>query len=140
MYVLGSCRPQLAVLSLYFPGQPAPALHTWSAALLRFLYTWLPISAPPTSLDECFFNSLVPRLPCSLIFWQFWLFIYFKLVVILLLIVQGIKAFVPKPASWLELLVLLLVSLLWLQLSALHRITEVKVDIPIFFPIFRELL
>ena len=31
---------------------------------------WLPISAPPTSLDECFFfNSLVVRLPYSSIFW-----------------------------------------------------------------------
>ena len=37
--------------------------------------TWLPISAPPTSLDECFFfNSLVVTLPYSLVFWQFWLF------------------------------------------------------------------
>ena len=27
---------------------------------------WLPISAPPTSLDECFFHiSLVVRLPCD---------------------------------------------------------------------------
>ena len=52
----------------------------------------LPISTPPTSLDECFFfNSLVVRLPCSSIFWQFWLFIVFKLVVIFLLVVQGSK-------------------------------------------------
>ena len=26
---------------------------------------WLPVSAPPTCLDECFFNSLVVRLPYS---------------------------------------------------------------------------
>ena len=32
---------------------------------------WLPISAPPTSLDEFgFFNSLVVGLPYSSIFWQ----------------------------------------------------------------------
>ena len=44
----------------------------------------LPISAPPTSTDECFFfNSLVIRLPYSLIFWQFWLFFVFKFVVVL---------------------------------------------------------
>ena len=37
----------------------------------------LPISAPPTSLDESlFFNSLVVILSCSLIFWQFWLFFF----------------------------------------------------------------
>ena len=39
----------------------------------------LPISAPPTSLDECFFFiSLVVGLP-SLIFCQFWLFFVFTL-------------------------------------------------------------
>ena len=36
---------------------------------------WLPISTPPTGLDECFFfNSLIVGLPYNLIFWQFWLF------------------------------------------------------------------
>ena len=40
----------------------------------------LPISAPPTSLDECFFFiSLVVGLPYSWIFCQFWLFFVFKL-------------------------------------------------------------
>ena len=35
----------------------------------------LPVSAPPTSLHECFFfNSLVVRLPYSLIFWLFFVF------------------------------------------------------------------
>ena len=36
---------------------------------------WLPVSAPPTGLDECFFISLVVGLRCSLIFCQFWLFL-----------------------------------------------------------------
>ena len=46
---------------------------------------WLPVCAPPTSLDECFFfNSLVVRLPYGSIFWQFWLFFAFKFVVVLL--------------------------------------------------------
>ena len=51
------------------------------AALPRvFSNCWLPISAPPTSLDECvFFNSLVVELPYSSIFCQFWLFLAFKL-------------------------------------------------------------
>ena len=45
----------------------------------------LPISAPPTSLNECFFiNSLVVGLPYSLIFWQFCLFFVFKFVILLL--------------------------------------------------------
>ena len=41
---------------------------------------WLPISAPPTGLNECFFFiSVVVRLPCSSIFCHFWLFFVFKL-------------------------------------------------------------
>ena len=41
---------------------------------------WLPISAPPAGLDECFFfNSLVVGLSYSSIFCQFWLFFVFKL-------------------------------------------------------------
>ena len=40
----------------------------------------LPISAPPTDINECFFFiSLVVGLPCGLIFCQFWLFFVFKL-------------------------------------------------------------
>ena len=40
----------------------------------------LPVSAPPTGLDECFlFISLVVGLPYSSIFCQFWLFFVFKL-------------------------------------------------------------
>ena len=62
--------------------------------------TWLPISSPSTSLDECFFfNSLVFGLPWSLIFWQFWLVFVFKLVVILLLFVWGSEACLPMPPS-----------------------------------------
>ena len=42
----------------------------------------LPISAPPTILNECFFfNSLVVGLLYSANFWQFWLFFVFKFVV-----------------------------------------------------------
>ena len=37
----------------------------------------LPVSTPPTGLDECFFFiSLVVRLPYSSIFCQFWLFLF----------------------------------------------------------------
>ena len=52
----------------------------------------LPVSAPPTGLDECFsFNSLVVVLPYSLIFWKLWLLFVFKFVVVLLLVVRGGK-------------------------------------------------
>ena len=54
-------------------------------------------------LVEGFFISLVVGVPCSLIFWHFSLFIDFRLVVILLLVVQGSKGFLSMPSSWLEL-------------------------------------
>ena len=51
-----------------------------AAALLCVLSAQLPISAPPTGLDECFFFiSLVVGLPYSLVFSQFWLYFVFKL-------------------------------------------------------------
>ena len=51
-----------------------------SAALPAVLSTRMPISAPPTSLDECFFfNSLLVGLPYSSIFCPFWLFLVFKI-------------------------------------------------------------
>ena len=64
----------------------------------------LPVSIPPTSLDECFFfNSLVVGLLYSSIFWQFWFLLFFKLVVILLLVVEGSEVYLPMPPSWPEL-------------------------------------
>ena len=63
-------------------GLPDPSATT----LLQVLFIQLPISAPPTRLNECFFfNSLVVRLPYSSIFWQFWMFSVFKFVAVLLL-------------------------------------------------------
>ena len=54
-------------------GSPAPALP-W------VLSARLPVSAPPTALNECFFfNSLIVRIPYSSIFCQVWLFFVFKL-------------------------------------------------------------
>ena len=44
------------------------------------LHPWLPVSAPPTCLDECFFFiSLVVGLLCGLILCQFWLIFAFIL-------------------------------------------------------------
>ena len=63
----------------------------------------LPVSTPPTGLDECFFfNSLVDGLPYSLTFCQFWLFFVFKFVIVLLLVVQGGTVCLPTPPSWPE--------------------------------------
>ena len=64
----------------------------------------LPVCAPPTSLDEYFFNSLVVKLPYSSIFWQFWLFLVFKFVVVLPLVVQAGKVYLSMPPSWPEVL------------------------------------
>ena len=51
----------------------SPPCHESSPSLL-------PVSAPPTGLNECFFFiSLVVGLPYSSIFCQFWLFFVFKL-------------------------------------------------------------
>ena len=93
--------PQLFLLVYPYAnvGPPAPP----AATLLQVLSTWLPISSPPTGLEECFFFiSLVVGLPYSLIFCQFWLFFVFKFVVVLLLVVQEGKVYLPTPPSWLE--------------------------------------
>ena len=88
---------------------PTPSHHlahpsSPAAALLQVFSTQLPISASPTSLDRCFFsNSLVVRLPCSLITWNFWLSFVFKFVVFLL-VVGGGKVYLPMPPSWWEVL------------------------------------
>ena len=79
-----------------------PTSPRWSATLPYVFSTQLMVSTFPTGLDECLFNSLVVRIPCSLIFWHFWLFIVFKLVVILVMVVWGSKAFVPIHPPWPE--------------------------------------
>ena len=76
---------------------PAP----WSAASPWFLS--VPCLTSLVVLFDYFFNSVVVKVPCSLIFWQFWLFIDFRLVVILLLVVGGREGFLPMPPSWPEL-------------------------------------
>ena len=64
--------PQLFLLAYLHTNVGLPALA--ATALLGRPAAMLPVSTPPTSLDECFFfNSLVVRLSYSSIFWQFWL-------------------------------------------------------------------
>ena len=82
-----------------FPLLPLLCYHHLASAAPRPLH---PGSTLPTCLDECFFfKSLVVGLPYSLIFWQFWFYV-FRLIVILLMVVQGGKACLPTPPSWLE--------------------------------------
>ena len=57
--------PGLSACNVGPPSLPAPSCH--ESSLLQ-----LPVSVPPALLDECFFNSLVVRLPYSSIFWHFW--------------------------------------------------------------------
>ena len=90
---------------------PCPPVTTLPTPVLQPLPShessspWLPISAPPTGLIECFFfNSLVVRFPYSSISWQFWLLFVFKFVVVLLLVVQGGTVYLPTPLSWPEVL------------------------------------
>ena len=60
--------------------QSATLLGLPAATLPESYLPGLPVSAPPTGLDECFFFiSLFVGLPHSLIFCQFWLFFVFKL-------------------------------------------------------------
>ena len=74
-HLVGSASCSLA----YCISQSTTSLGLPAAALPRILSAWLPISAPPIGLDECFFFiSLVVGLPCSSIFCQFWLFFVFN--------------------------------------------------------------
>ena len=108
---------QSEVLRLYYPALEFWVV--WSVSLPScsswFIYTqmwdyplyqlppysvssprWLPVSVPSISMGECFFfNSLIVRLPCSLIFW---LFFVFKFVVVLL-VMRGGKGYLPMTAS-----------------------------------------
>ena len=74
------CQPATAPPPPPPAPQSAASLGPPAVALLCVLSAWLPVSAPPTGLDECvFFNSLVVGLPYSSIFCEFWLFFVFKL-------------------------------------------------------------
>ena len=95
-----------APLATALPGLPATCyLHRSSSCCLvmspvhpgcqslPLLLVWMNVS---------FLNSLIVGLPYTLIFWQFWLFIVFKFVDILLLLIQGGKVYLPMPPSCLE--------------------------------------
>ena len=76
------------------PPPPPCHCHTMSSPL------WLPVATRPTHMDEYFFfRSLVVRPAHSSMFWQFWLFFVLRLVVLLLMVVQGGKAWLYAPPS-----------------------------------------
>ena len=115
--------------------QPAPTSLAQSDAL--------PFSPPLTCLGGCFFNSFIVGLPCSLIFLQFWLFSVFKLVVILLLVVQGSEAFLPTLPSWPKLLFIFYCFLdfsLYLALAVQSLFVQVCISLCLSFLSISELL
>ena len=81
VYLCANVGPQ-GLLVVRLPAQLVPhSASLWVPPWqLESSPPWLPISAPPTGLDECFFFiSLVVGLPYSLIFCHLWLFFLFKL-------------------------------------------------------------
>ena len=82
---LPSCSSQFICTRMWDPPLcQLPLRPVHEPPCLKLSPPWLPVSSPPTILDECFcFNSLVVGLPYSSIFWQFWLFFVFKFVVVL---------------------------------------------------------
>ena len=62
----------------------------------------LPNCPTPTNLDACFFFNFWFWTSMQFDFLEIWLVFVFKLVVILLLVVQASKTYLPTPPSWLE--------------------------------------
>ena len=86
--------------------QPASHLLLWSSSCSPATSPLHPAARlHPSYQSGCFFfNSLVVKLPYSSIFPHFWLFFVFIFFVVLLLVVQKGKVYLPSPPSWLEVL------------------------------------
>ena len=81
VYLCANVRSQgLLVVTLPAPFIPQ-STSLWVPPCCHESYlSWLPVSTPPTGLDECFFFiTEVVGLPRGSIFCQFWLFFVFKL-------------------------------------------------------------
>ena len=103
--LLSSCSSQFILMQMWDHqlSQPAVllALVLQPLPFCESSPPQLPISAPPTGLDECFFlNSLVVGLRYSSIFWQFWLFFVFYICCLPPLGVRGGKVYQPMPPAW----------------------------------------
>ena len=104
------CHPVHQLLPRWPAAALSPSLAPQSATLLgppastccKSSLPWLPISAPPTGLDECFFFiSLVVGLPYSSIFSQFWLFFVFKLLLSFFWLCKGAQcAYLRLHLGW----------------------------------------
>ena len=106
--------PATTLCCLLAAAWPAPS-HNPPPCWVRQPQPWhvssllrLPVSTPPTSLDECFFFiSLVVGLPYSSIFCQFWLFFVFKwFLSFFWLCEEAHCVYLRTPPSWLEALCL----------------------------------
>ena len=111
VYLLPSCSSQFICMHMWdrpvcqYPpcctSPPTATLPCVPSTLAAHLCPLLPVSAPPTSLKECFFfNSLVVWLPYSSILWQLWLFFVLKFAVVLLLVVQIGKVYLCLHLGW----------------------------------------
>ena len=80
---------------------PLPPLHTTLYLLTSLPSLW--VSAPPTHLDECgFFKSLVVDFHTVQSADSSGCYLFWDLVVILFVVAQEGKAYLPMPPSWLE--------------------------------------
>ena len=101
---LPSCSSQFIYIQMWdhLFHQPLPCMVCQLPPCHESSPPRLPISAPPTGLDECFFfNSLVVGLPYSMIFWKFWLFFVFKFCCPSFGCTRS-KVYLPMPPSWSE--------------------------------------
>ena len=96
--------PLKSALLAQAPGAVQPALPSMSASCCGFSESAGLVCRLTglVFLVDFFFNSLVVGVPCSLIFRPFWLFIDFRLIVVLL-VVWGSEGYLLIPPSWLEL-------------------------------------
>ena len=93
----GLLHPPATTSPIHQPSHCLPRSSCWHESSLLIL----PISAPPTSLDECFFfNSLIVRLPYSSIFWQLRWFLFLNLLSFFWLYEEAKHSFLCLHLGW----------------------------------------
>ena len=90
-------------------GSPSPLATTWPCSVSCLAAHPLHLGCPtppllPVWINVSFLTPWLLDFHNGSIFWQFWLLFVFKFVVVLLLVVQGSKACLPTPPSWLAVL------------------------------------
>ena len=81
-------------------GSPSPPADT----LPHILSAHLIVSTPPTSLNECFFNSLVVRLHTVQFSGSSGCFLFLKLLLFFFWLCEEAQCILPTSPSWLEVL------------------------------------